>query len=127
MVNRNIPFSLNAPLPERLKYAPDNVDLEMVAETMDRYEALLAVINDSDLNTCIELDDDPADVAKDIKQAIDDLLKRSIESMVDNPYRGFFDDCVGALGSFWPGASIEDENLKTVIIDAINRGEGGLE
>ena len=45
-MNRNIPLSINAPLSERLKYAPDTVDLEDVADTLKRYEALLAVVND---------------------------------------------------------------------------------
>ena len=122
-MNRNIPLSLNAPLSERLKYAPDSVNLEDVADTLARYEALLAVVNDSDLNTCIDLDDDPQAVAKDIKQAIDGMLSRAIESMVDNPYRDFFDDCVGALNKYRPAASVTDDHLRGVILDAITKGD----
>ena len=122
-MNRNIPLSLNAPLSERLKYAPDSVNLEDVADTLARYEALLAVVNDSDLNTCIDLDDDPQAVAKDIKQAIDDMLARSIESRVDNPYKDFFDDCVGALNGHWPGAEVTDDHLKGIILASIEKGD----
>ena len=121
--NRNIPLSINASLSERLKYAPDTVDLDDVANTLERYEALLEVVNDSDLNTTIELDDDLQDVAKDIKQALNVMTRQAVESMVDNPYKDFFDDCVGALNAHWPCAEVTDQTLRSVILDAIAKGD----
>jgi len=53
----------------------------------------------------------------------EELTSGTIESVTDNPYKDFFDDCVGALNGFWPAASIEDETLKATILDAIAKGD----
>ena len=71
----------------------------------------------------IEASDEPLDVSTTIDKTIDGLTSSAIESMVDNPYKNFFDDCVGALNGFWPAASIEDETLKATILDAIANGD----
>ena len=71
----------------------------------------------------IESSDDPLDVSKAIDEAIKGLTSSAVESMVDNPYKDFFDDCIGALNRFWPAASIEDETLKSAILDAIAKGD----
>jgi hypothetical protein len=38
-------------------------------------------------------------------------------------YKEFFDDCVDALGSYWPCAEPWDNNLRAVILEAIAAGE----
>lgn len=119
----NPTLSVNAPLSERLYVNPSSVSTEQVIDALRAYEAILNAINGSALDTMIEVSDGPQDVTKDINQAFNDLTSGAIESMVDNPYKDFFDDCVGALNSFWPAASIEDETLKATILDAIANGD----
>jgi hypothetical protein len=116
-------LSINAPLSERLHFNPSSVSTEEVIDTLKAYEAILDAINGSTLDTMIEASDEPLEASKAIDVAVEGLTKRAIESMVDNPYKNFFDDCVGALNSFWPAASIEDETLKMVILDAIAKGD----
>lgn len=116
-------LSINASLSDRLYFNPSSVSTEEVIDVLRAYEAILDAINRSTLDTMIEVSDEPQDVTKAIDEAIEGLTGRTIESMVDNPYKDFFDDCVGALNSFRPEASIEDETLKTAILDAIAKGD----
>ena len=129
----NHTLSINAPLSERLYFNPSSVSTEQVIDALRAYEAILDDINGSALDTMIEVSDDPLDVSTAIVEAIEGLTSKTIESMVDNRYKDFFDDCVGALNSFWPAASIEDETLKAAsiedetlkaaILDAITKGD----
>ena len=119
----NPTLSITAPLSERLHFNPSSVSTEQIIDTLKAYEAILDAINGSALDTLIEVTDDPSEVANEINKTADGLTSRAIESMADNPYKDFFDDCVGALNSFWPAASIEDETLKMVILDAIAKGD----
>ena len=119
----NHTLSINAPLSERLYFNPSSVSTEEVIDALKAYEAILDAVNGSALDTCIEASDGPLEVSKAIDGAIEGLTSRAIESMVENPYKDFFDDCVGALNSFWPETSIEDETLKTAILDAIAKGD----
>ena len=119
----NPTLSINAPLSERLYFNPSSVSTEQVIDALKAYEAILDAINGSVLDTMIEASDEPQEVAKDINQAIEGLTSGAINSCADNPYKDFFDDCVGALNSFWPAASIEDETLKATILDAIVKGD----
>jgi len=116
-------LSINAPLSERLYFNPSSVSTEQVIDALRAYEAILDAINGPVLGTMIEASDEPLDVSTAIVDAIEGLTSGTIESMVDNPYKDFFDDCVGALSSFWPAASIEDETLKATILDAIAKGD----
>jgi hypothetical protein len=116
-------LSINAPLSGRLYFNPSSVSTEEVIDALKAYEAILDAVNGSVLDTMIEASDEPLDVSTAIDEAIEGLTSRTIESCVDNPYKDFFDDCVGALNSFWPAASIEDETLKMVILDAIAKGD----
>ena len=116
-------LSINAPLSERLYFNPSSVSTEEVIDVLRAYEAILNAINGSALDTMIEASDDPLDVSTAIDEAIEGLTSGTIESMADNPYKDFFDDCIGALNSFWPAASIEDETLKATILDAIAKGD----
>ena len=111
-------ISINAPLSERLYVNPSSVTTEEVIDVLRAYEAILDAINGSALDTMIEASDDPLDVSEAINDKVDSLIERA-----DNPYEDFFDDCVGALNNFWPAASIEDETLKMVILDAIAKGD----
>ena len=115
-----VPLSLNAPMLDRIRYALDTIDPEDLYEYVKGLEDIMHAVNDK-LDILIEpLDaEDPSDV---IEEALDSLKERSIGSLVDNPYADFFDDCVGALNGHWPEASIEDETLKAVILDAITKG-----
>jgi hypothetical protein len=119
----NPTLSINAPLSERLYFNPSSVSTEEVIDALKAYEAILDAINGSVLDTMIEASDEPLNVSTAIDEAIEGLTSGTIESMVDNPYKDFFDDCVGALNSFWPAASIEDETLKATILDAIAKGD----
>jgi hypothetical protein len=116
-------LSVNASLSDRLYFNPSSVSTEEVIDVLRAYEAILDAINGSALDTMIEASDGPLDASKAIDGAIEGLTSGTIESMVDNPYKDFFDDCVGALNSFWPAASIEDETLKATILDAIVKGD----
>jgi len=116
-------LSVNASLSERLHFNPSSVSTEEVIDVLRAYEAILDAINGSVLDTMIEVSDDPLESSKAINEAIDGLTSSAIESMTDNPYKDFFDDCIGALNGFWPAASIEDETLKAVILDAIAKGD----
>lgn len=114
----NPTLSINAPLSERLYFNPSSVSTEEVIDALKAYEAILDAVNGSVLDTMIEASDDPLNVSEAINDKVDSLIERA-----DNPYEDFFDDCVGALNSFWPAASIEDETLRTVILDAIAKGD----
>ena len=116
-------LSINASLSDRLYFNPSSVSTEEVIDVLRAYEAILDAINGSALDTPIEVSDGPLEASKAIDGAIEGLTSGAIESMVDNPYKDFFDDCVGALNSFWPAASIEDETLKATILDAIAKGD----
>jgi hypothetical protein len=116
-------LSINAPLSERLYFNPSSVSTEEVIDALKAYEAILDAINGSALDTMIEASDDPLDVSTAIDGAIEGLTSGTIESMADNPYKDFFDDCVGALNEYWPGPSIEDDTLKATILDAIAKGD----
>jgi len=116
-------LSINAPLSERLYVNPSSVSTEEVIDVLRAYESILDAINGSALDTMIEASDGPLDASKAIDGAIEGLTSGTIESMVDNPYKDFFDDCVGALNNFWSAASIEDETLKATILDAIVKGD----
>ena len=116
-------LSISAPLSERLYFNPSSVSTEQVIDALKAYEAILDDINGSALDTMIEVSDDPLEVSKAINEAIDGLTSRTIESCVDNPYKDFFDDCVGAFNEYWPGPSIEDDTLKAAILDAITKGD----
>ena len=116
-------LSINAPLSERLYFNPSSVSTEQVIDALKAYEAILNAINGSVLDTMIEASDEPLEASKAIDKAIEGLTSGAINSCADNPYKDFFDDCVGALNSFWPAASIEDETLKATILDAIVKGD----
>ncbi len=116
-------LSINASLSERLYFNPSSVSTEEVIDVLRAYEAILDAINGSALDTLIEASDGPLEASKAIDGAIEGLTSGAIESMVDNPYKDFFDDCVGALNGFWPAASIEDETLRATILDAIAKGD----
>lgn len=116
-------LSINAPLSDRLYVNPSSVSTEEVIDVLRAYETILDAINGSALDTMIEASDGPLEASKAIDGAIEGLTSGTIESMVDNPYKDFFDDCVGALNGFWPAASIEDETLKATILDAIAKGD----
>lgn len=116
-------LSINAPLSDRLYFNPSSVSTEEVIDALRAYEAILDAINGSALDTMIEASDDPLDVSTAIDEAIEGLTSGAINSCADNPYKDFFDDCVGALNNFWPAASIEDETLKATILDAIAKGD----
>ena len=119
----NPTLSINAPLSGRLYFNPSSVSTEEVIDALKAYEAILDAVNGSVLDTMIEASDEPLDVSTAIVEAIEGLTGRAIESMVDNPYKDFFDDCIGALNGHWPGAGIEDETLKATILDAITKGD----
>jgi hypothetical protein len=119
----NHTLSISAPLSERLYFNPSSVTTEEVIDVLRAYEAILDAVNGSVLDTMIEASDEPLEASKAIDKAIEGLTSGAIESMADNPYKDFFDDCVGALNNFWPAASIEDERLKMVILDAIAKGD----
>ena len=116
-----VPLSLNAPMLDRIRYALDTINPEDLYEYVKGLEDIVHAVNDK-LDILVEPGDaeDPSDV---IEKALDSLKAHSIESLVDNPYKDFFDDCVGALNGHWPCASIEDETLKSVILDAITKGD----
>ena len=116
-----VPLSLNAPMLDRIRYALDTINPEDLYEYVKGLEDIVHAVNDK-LDILVEPGDaeDPSDV---IEKALDSLKAHSIESLVDNPYKDFFDDCVGALNGHWPAASIEDETLKSVILDAITKGD----
>lgn len=116
-------LSINAPLSERLYVNPDSVTTEQIIDSLKAYESILDAIDGSALDTCIDVTDDPSEVANEINKTTERLTSAAIESMVDNPYKDFFDDCVGALQRYWPAASIEDEGLKAAILAAIERGD----
>lgn len=116
-------LSINASLSDRLYFNPSSVSTEEVIDVLRAYEAILDAINRSALDTLIEVSDGPLEASKAIDGAIEGLTSGTIESMVDNPYKDFFDDCVGALNNFWPEASIEDETLRATILDAIAKGD----
>ena len=116
-------LSINAPLSERLYFNPSSVSTEEVIDALKAYEAILDAVNGSALDTCIEASDGPLEASNAVDEAIEGLTGRTIESMVENPYKDFFDDCVGALNGYWPAASIEDETLKATILDAIAKGD----
>ena len=116
-------LSINAPLSERLYFNPSSVSTEEVIDALRAYEAILDDINGSALGTVIEASDDPLEVSKAINEAIDGLTSSAIESMTDNPYKDFFDKCIGAFNEYWPGPSIEDDTLKAAILDAITKGD----
>ena len=119
----NPTLSIDAPLSERLYFNPSSVSTEQVIDALRAYEAILDAINGSALDTPIEVSDGPLEASKAIDGAIEGLTSGAINSCADNPYKDFFDDCVGALNSFWPAASIEDETLKATILDAIAKGD----
>ena len=116
-------LSLSAPLYERIQYNPASVTTEEIVDALKAYEALLDAINESDLDTVIDVTDCPKGVTKEINGILKRIENEAVESNVRNPYKDFFDDCVGALGSYWPAASIEDQKLRSVILGAIERGE----
>ena len=116
-------LSINASLSDRLYFNPSSVSTEEVIDVLRAYEAILDDINGSTLDTMIEVSDEPLDASNAIDEAIEGLTSRAINSCADNPYKDFFDDCIGALNSFWPAASIEDETLKATILDAIAKGD----
>ena len=119
----NHTLSISAPLSERLHFNPSSVSTEQVIDALKAYEAILDDINGSALDMMIEVSDEPLDVSTAIVEAIEGLTSKTIESMLDNRYKDFFDDCVGALNRYWSAASIEDETLKMVILDAIAKGD----
>lgn len=116
-------LSISAPLSERLYVNPDSVTTEQVIDALKAYESILDAINGSALDIWIEVTDDPPEVANEINKTTEGLTSKAINSMVDNPYKDFFDDCIGALQRYWPAASIEDEGLKAAILAAIERGD----
>ena len=116
-------LSINAPLSERIRYDFNTLTPEQIYDHVKALEDLLEAVNDSDLNTCIEVGDDPAEVKADIDKALNDAASSAVESCALNPYKDFFDDCVGALNSFWPAAEVTDEALKMAILDAIAKGD----
>ncbi len=116
-----VPLSLNAPMLDRIRYALDTINPEDLYEYVKGLEDIVEAVNDK-MTIDMEPGDaeDPSDV---IERALDEIKAHSIESLVDNPYKDFFDDCVGALNGYWPAASIEDGTLRAVILDAIAKGD----
>jgi hypothetical protein len=119
----NHTLSINAPLSERLHFNPSSVSTEQVIDALKAYEAILDAINGSALDTLIEASDDPLEASKAINTSVDRMIEKAIEGCGSNPYKDFFDDCIGALNGHWPAASIEDETLRMVILDAIAKGD----
>jgi hypothetical protein len=119
----NPTLSINAPLSERLHLNPSSVSTEQVIDALKAYETILDAINGSTLDTLIEASDDPLEASKAIDTSVDRMIEKAIEHPAHNPYKDFFDDCVGALNGFWPAASIEDETLRMAILDAITKGD----
>jgi len=113
-----VPLSLNAPMLERIRYALDTINPEDLYDYVRGLEDIVEAVNRSDLDTDLE-PNDGQDPPLAVEKAITDLVARSIESMVYNPYKDFFDDCVGALNGHWPAAEVTDYHLRSVIMGAI--------
>lgn len=120
-MNHNL--GTNAPMVERLKFSPSSVTTEEITDLLTKYEALVDAVNRSDLDILIGVEDTPEEIASECNKALKNAISNTIESCRDNPYKDFFDDCVSRLAGFWPGESIDDQNLRSVILDAIARGE----
>ena len=116
-------LSITAPLSERLHFNPSSVSTEQIIDVLKAYEAILDAVNGSALDTMIEITDSPVEASNAIHDAIRRLTSTVVESMADNPYKDFFDDCVGALQRYWPAASVEDGALKSAILEAIEKGD----
>jgi hypothetical protein len=116
-------LSINAPTSERIKYDFTTLTPEQIYDHVKALEDLLDAVNGSDLDLDIEVGDDPAKVRAEINARLERDAVNHIENAGANPYKEFFDDCVGALNGHWPCADVTDDDLKGVILAAITKGD----
>lgn len=115
---------MTAPLEERIKYARHLVSDDEILARLDNATACLDAINDSDLNTSVDLDDDAASITTTVNEALAACISDAMHDGGRNPYKEFFEDCVRAMEDRgegnWPGAEVSDPALRAAIIDLIN-------
>lgn len=100
----------NLTLAERLEYDPDNVTREELIEALLDHESWV------DLR-------DRRGSADEIEGYIDTLEEKEEKPSDYDDLKSFFDDCVESLNAHWPCAEVYDMNLRTVICEAITRGD----
>ena len=108
----------NATLSERLRYG-EAIPCEELADALELFEATLAALDDASLTT-----DNPVVLANELEALQDASCACNDEEHSDySDLKDFFNDCVDALNARWPAAEAYDLNLRSVITEAITRGD----
>ena len=108
----------NATLSERLRYG-EAIPREELADALELFEATLAALDNINLTT-----DNPVVLANELEALQDASCACNDEEHSDySDLKEFFDDCVDALTAHWPAAEVYDLNLRSVITEAITRGD----
>jgi len=108
----------NATLSERLRHG-ETISREELTDALDLFEATLAALDDADLTTDNTLMlSNELEALQDASCACNDEQHSNYSDLKE-----FFDDCVGALNAHWPAAEAYDPHLRSVITEAIARGD----
>ena len=104
----------NTTLDERFRYAPHTLTEQEIYDALKELKDWRAL---ADAHGC----DYPDEFEKYFEE---------LEANQENPdhanyddLKSFFDDCVEALNAHWPRAEPYDDNLRSVIVSAITRGD----
>ena len=103
----------NAPISERLRYAPHTLTEREVCDALRELEDWRAT---ADEFSCSD--------SEELGAYIDKLEAKQCKDHEDyDELKEFFQDCVSSLNKRWPAAEPYDQNLRQVIMNAITRGD----
>lgn len=108
----------NATLSERIRYG-DIISREELADVLELFEATLATLDNINLTT-----DNPVVLKNELEALQEASCACNDDGHSDySDLKEFFNDCVFALNAHWSAAEAYDLNLRSVITEAIARGD----
>ncbi len=103
-------------------------------KTLDELERAAYMAGDTQLAAGLAAIDDLGNVLNDADLTLDRMIETQIDEKLDKAvndncpdyaaYKQFFEDCFQRLDGHYPCASVTSDYDRSVIFDAIERGEG---
>ena len=101
--------------------------------TLDELERAAYMAGDTSLAAGFAAIDDLSNVLIDADLTLDRMIEEKLDKALNDncpdyaAYKQFFEDCFQRLDGHYPCASVTSDYDRSVIFDAIERGEGATE
>ena len=102
-------------------------------KTLDELERAAYMAGDTSLAAGFAAIDDLSNVLIDADLTLDRMIEEKLDKALNDncpdyaAYKQFFEDCFQRLDGHYPCASVTSDYDRSVIFDAIERGEGATE